>query len=533
MCPSYLATRDEKDSTRGRARVLQEAIDGSLVQAVRATRRSHEALDLCLACKGCASDCPTGVDMATYKSEALHQKLPTAGLRRPRSHYAARPAPGWAGSAAPVAPAGQPDAAARPGGQAGARRPPASTSGGRCPAVRAEDPRAKLGGRASNAPSTGSAPDVWIWADSFTDHFSPANGARRGPAASSRLGYARVIPDDGLLRADLDHHRPARPGPADRRRARSRRSRRTSSPACPVVGLEPSCLATLRSDAAELHRRPARRRGGGGVQHARRAASSAPRLRRRPTSPVSRWSPSRTATTTPSSAGPPTSGCSRGPARRSPGSAAAAAWPATSAWRRGTTRSRSRWPRPTCCLPCEPQPDAVVLADGFSCRTQLDDLAGVRRCTSPSCSIPVLTRVRAAGNLDPRVWRDPGLTACPQAAQHRPHSAQRTIIVPGKAPGTESRQEREPPRCPPSTSWSARAARTRSSKNKTPALKGSPAAPRRLHPRLHDHPEEAELRPPQGRPRAPDAAASRSRRTSRASATTSRSTRSCSSAAAG
>ena len=73
MCPSYLATRDEKDSTRGRSRVLQEALDGTLVRGL-SDPAVGEALDLCLACKGCASDCPTGVDMATYKAEALHQK---------------------------------------------------------------------------------------------------------------------------------------------------------------------------------------------------------------------------------------------------------------------------------------------------------------------------------------------------------------------------------------------------------------------------------------------------------------------------
>ena len=77
MCPSYLATRDEKDSTRGRSRVLQEALDGELVRGL-ADPAVGEALDLCLACKGCASDCPTGVDMATYKAEALHQKYRAA-----------------------------------------------------------------------------------------------------------------------------------------------------------------------------------------------------------------------------------------------------------------------------------------------------------------------------------------------------------------------------------------------------------------------------------------------------------------------
>ena len=91
MCPSYLATRDEKDSTRGRSRVLQEAIDGSLVQGF-ADPAVAEALDLCLACKGCASDCPTGVDMATYKAEALHQKHDVAGRTPPAQPPPAGPA---------------------------------------------------------------------------------------------------------------------------------------------------------------------------------------------------------------------------------------------------------------------------------------------------------------------------------------------------------------------------------------------------------------------------------------------------------
>ena len=102
MCPSYLATRDEKDSTRGRARVLQEALDGALVGGL-ADPAVREALDLCLSCKGCASDCPTGVDMATYKAEALHQTVPRR-RRRPRSHYTLGRLPRWAALAAPLAP---------------------------------------------------------------------------------------------------------------------------------------------------------------------------------------------------------------------------------------------------------------------------------------------------------------------------------------------------------------------------------------------------------------------------------------------
>ena len=84
MCPSYLATRDEKDVTRGRARILQEAANSQLVQAINSPE-VLEALDLCLACKACSADCPAGVDMARYRSEALFRTY--RGRIRPLSHY--------------------------------------------------------------------------------------------------------------------------------------------------------------------------------------------------------------------------------------------------------------------------------------------------------------------------------------------------------------------------------------------------------------------------------------------------------------
>ena len=78
MCPSYLATREEKDSTRGRARVLQEMLaPGGPVHDWRSPE-VHEALDLCLSCKACAHECPVQVDMAAYKAQFL------AGERRGR-----------------------------------------------------------------------------------------------------------------------------------------------------------------------------------------------------------------------------------------------------------------------------------------------------------------------------------------------------------------------------------------------------------------------------------------------------------------
>src|SRR5699024_4497462 len=109
MWRSSLPSRGEKDSTRGRARILQEAMDGTLVKGL-ADPAVHEALDMCLSCKGCASDCPTGVDMATYKSEALYQTYdrdeegrPKRRMR-PRSHYIMGRLPFWARLSAPMAP---------------------------------------------------------------------------------------------------------------------------------------------------------------------------------------------------------------------------------------------------------------------------------------------------------------------------------------------------------------------------------------------------------------------------------------------
>ena len=84
MCPSYLATKDEKDSTRARARVLQDLIAGELPGGWRSDAVA-ESLDLCLACKGCTNECPTGIDMPTYKAEALHQRY--RHRLRPRTHY--------------------------------------------------------------------------------------------------------------------------------------------------------------------------------------------------------------------------------------------------------------------------------------------------------------------------------------------------------------------------------------------------------------------------------------------------------------
>jgi Fe-S-cluster-containing hydrogenase component 2 len=86
MCPSYRATRDEKHSTRGRAKILVEMFNGETTPTSWHNPDVHEALELCLSCKGCAVDCPVGVDMATYKAEFNHHFY--ARRVRPRVMYA-------------------------------------------------------------------------------------------------------------------------------------------------------------------------------------------------------------------------------------------------------------------------------------------------------------------------------------------------------------------------------------------------------------------------------------------------------------
>ncbi len=85
MCPSYMVTREEIHSTRGRARLLYEMLEGDVVADGWRDEHVFEALDLCLACKGCRNECPVNVDMATYKAEFLSHYY--AGRLRPRTAY--------------------------------------------------------------------------------------------------------------------------------------------------------------------------------------------------------------------------------------------------------------------------------------------------------------------------------------------------------------------------------------------------------------------------------------------------------------
>ncbi|WP_203337284.1 FAD-binding and (Fe-S)-binding domain-containing protein [Nocardioides limicola] len=238
MCPSYLATGQEKDSTRGRARVLQEALDGSLVDGLTDPAVT-EALDLCLACKGCASDCPTGVDVATWKSEVLHQVHDVAGVRRPRTHRTLGALPRWLRLARPVAPLV--NAAIRVPFLARVAKASAGI-----------DPQRGLPalGR-GRLPVGDSDPEVWVWADSITAGMTPQAvhaAVRVLRSAGLRVGVVGPQACCGLTWVAT--------GQLDQARARMRAAVDDLHPlvaaGTPVVGLEPSCTATMREDAVRL-----------------------------------------------------------------------------------------------------------------------------------------------------------------------------------------------------------------------------------------------------------------------------------------
>ncbi|MFF8974854.1 FAD-binding and (Fe-S)-binding domain-containing protein [Streptomyces sp. NPDC014995] len=240
MCPSYRATGEENDSTRGRARLLQEMVRGGTVRDGWRSTEVRDALDLCLSCKACSSDCPVGVDMATYKAEFLHQHY--RGRIRPRSHYSL----GWlpltsalAGYAArPVnlllrGPVGR--LLARLGGVTTKRRIPAFAS--------RRALRKTL--RAAKTPEPAKA---LLFVDSFTRAFRPEVAG-----AASRVLADAGIPStaqDGLC-CGLTWVSTGQLSVARRIMARTV-ARLDDGDGRPIVVAEPSCAAALKRDVPEL-----------------------------------------------------------------------------------------------------------------------------------------------------------------------------------------------------------------------------------------------------------------------------------------
>ncbi len=251
MCPSYLATKDEKDSTRGRARVLQEVTNGSLIADFSAPE-VHESLDLCLSCKACSKDCPAGVDMAQYKSEALYRSY--KGKKRPMSHYALGWLPRWAKlitAAPPLTALINAALSVRPiakvvlaGGGMDTRRSMLTFAPQRV--SRWWRSRAK-----GSAASPQTRQKVKVWTDTFSEHLDGA-GARAAIDLLEQAGYDVDLVGPGAC-CGLTF---ISTGQLDAARARLTSTMEILSPlvddGVPIVGIEPSCTAALRSDLPDM-----------------------------------------------------------------------------------------------------------------------------------------------------------------------------------------------------------------------------------------------------------------------------------------
>ncbi|KMS70188.1 MULTISPECIES: FAD-binding and (Fe-S)-binding domain-containing protein [Streptomyces] len=425
MCPSFRATGEEEHSTRGRARLLHEMLAGELITDGWRSPEVRDALDLCLSCKGCRSDCPVGVDMATYKAEFLHHHY--AGRRRPAAHHTMGRLPEWLRWAARTRTAPLLNALARVG--------PLARLGKRLAGITPEREiprlatrtftgwwrgRGPAGGGAAGGPRAGSAGDppapgagglpepgagnlVVLWPDTFTEHFAPSAG-RAAVRVLEAAGLRVALPPTLLLRrgaiADgrtraataLLAARRARvccgltyvsTGQLDRARTVLRRTLDLMEPVLragvPVVVLEPSCAAALRTDLPDLLPDDPRAARLSAAVHTfaetleRHAPHWTPPAVDRPVAGQTHChqhavlgdTPDRRLRTAAGLTGDLSGGC--------------CGLAGNFGFEKGHFEI-SRACAEEQLLPSVRQapPDTVILADGFSCRTQLGQLAGVR-----------------------------------------------------------------------------------------------------------------------------------------------------------
>jgi FAD/FMN-containing dehydrogenase/Fe-S oxidoreductase len=264
MCPSFRATGDEQHSTRGRARLLFEFASGRAGLDAAHADDVADALDLCLSCKGCKRDCPVGVDMAAYKTEFLAQRY--AGRRRPAAHYSLGWLPAWLRLLARTHTTGLANLAARQpalasvgkrlGGIAAERGiPPLATQAlqswfRRRPGSRGRRGRRGRPGR-RQARSAAQQPRLLLLPDTFTNYLEPEIG-RAAVTALEALGYQVEMPRRPVC-CGLTWISTGQLGTAKRVLARTLRTLKPWLAAgVPILGLEPSCTAVLRAEATEL-----------------------------------------------------------------------------------------------------------------------------------------------------------------------------------------------------------------------------------------------------------------------------------------
>jgi len=243
MCPSWRATRDEQHSTRGRARLLFEMLQGSVLRDGWRSAEVRESLDLCLACKGCRAECPAGVDLATYKAEFLHHHY--QGRLRPRSAYALGLAPWWARLASSAPGLANSLAQSRAFGSL------LKKAGGIAPQrVLPVFARQTFRDWFSTRPGR-NGDRILLWPDTFTNYFQPEIG-QAAVGVLEAAGLRVTIPKGGLCcgRPLYDF------GMLDLARRQLRQILAALAPeiaaGVPLVGLEPSCMAVFRDELPAL-----------------------------------------------------------------------------------------------------------------------------------------------------------------------------------------------------------------------------------------------------------------------------------------
>lgn len=248
MCPSWRVTHDELHSTRGRARLLFEMLHGETIRDGWRSTEVREALDLCLACKGCKVDCPAGVDMAMYKAEFLSHFY--QGRLRPLQAYATALSP-WMARLGSHAPGVVNALTQSPGLAAFLKRLGGIAPGRTLPALAPRTFRSRFTSEKSDKKEGGSGKTVLLWPDTFTNYFHPEIGAAAVEvltAAGFRVAIPRKVLCCGRPLYDA--------GMLDLARRQLRQILDALRPeiraGIPLVVLEPSCAAVFRDELLQF-----------------------------------------------------------------------------------------------------------------------------------------------------------------------------------------------------------------------------------------------------------------------------------------
>jgi FAD/FMN-containing dehydrogenase/Fe-S oxidoreductase len=243
MCPSYRATKEERFSTRGRAHLFWEMLQGEVISDGWESREVKEALDACLACKGCKSDCPTHTDMASYKAEFLSHYYEKH--RRPRQALFMGRIGHWAPFAAYI-PKLTNFLVSRPLTAAIGKWVAGIAQERKLP-VFANKPFSRMMRRISSEKAIEGRSKVILWVDTFNEHFSP-DIAKAAYDVLTCIGYEVILPQKRLCcgRPLYDY------GLLDEAKAllQSAVSELANdiSEGVPLVGLEPGCLSVFKDE---------------------------------------------------------------------------------------------------------------------------------------------------------------------------------------------------------------------------------------------------------------------------------------------